>query len=305
MFMCKNGIFISLILVLLTFFSCRTKSYVAEDTYDNFEEMVIKFIPVKREEVSQQNYTLAKSILKDTKEAVKFNKNNFVVTDYWNIAFVFALLNESKNNIELSFRKGTEKNSKAMCSYINSLSVSSQSTLEIFKQKIPEAYLKFSKSCSGGTLEKGSYIKSDYDENLKNLMMKIKTDDQKFRGTNQILKDNIDKQNLLDGCNQKAIDSLFAVHGKYIGKTLVGKELDFVMWLVVQHSDLDMMKKYLPVIHSAVKEGEINSTPLKMLIDRIYSIEFKYQFFGSQGDVEMANDSIRRKFLKLYDLKEN
>ncbi|WP_312406369.1 hypothetical protein [Brevundimonas sp.] len=65
------------------------------------------------------------------------------------------------------------------------------------------------------------------------------------------------------------------------------------MWAVIQHSDLEMMEEYLPVVQQAVADAQLEATPLKMLIDRVHAIRHGTHVFGSQVGVPLADGQIR------------
>jgi len=77
------------------------------------------------------------------------------------------------------------------------------------------------------------------------------------------------------------------------------------MWAVIQHSNLEMMERYLPVIQKAVKDKELNIVPLKMLIDRFYGLKYGYQIFGSQSGFgfEMADEKTRKEIELKYGIE--
>ena len=95
--------------------------------------------------------------------------------------------------------------------------------------------------------------------------------------------------------NIKVIDSIYQNHNKYIGRSVVGGKFASVMWLMIQHSDIETMKRYLPVILDAVKKEELKPTPARMLVDRIYGVEYGYQIYGSQPGVKIAPENIRQE----------
>ena len=67
-----------------------------------------------------------------------------------------------------------------------------------------------------------------------------------------------------------------------------------------------MMEKYLPVVHIAVKEKELSTTPLKMLIDRYYGLKYGYQVFGSQSSdfgFKMADEKKRKEIKLKYGIE--
>jgi selenocysteine-specific translation elongation factor len=111
------------------------------------------------------------------------------------------------------------------------------------------------------------------------------------------------KQRPFDIQNEQRIDSLYAVYKTYIGKTLVGKDYESVMWSVIQHSDIHTMERYLPQISKAVEQKELSTEPLKMLIDRIYTVKYQYQIFGSQLGVPVADEKTKSEVIKNYKLE--
>jgi hypothetical protein len=54
------------------------------------------------------------------------------------------------------------------------------------------------------------------------------------------------------------------------------------VFLVIQHADLDMQQKYLPVVRAAVKEHKVGTGDLAMLEDRIALREGHKQIYGTQ-----------------------
>lgn len=303
----KKNIVLVFIAWFLFLFCKAQKSETYKFTYTNFEQEILNYQPKKTDAISDMNYRKALSILENTKISVMNDNNNFVVTDYWNITLALALLDESRENIRLSFKKGIDKNQISMCQYINKVSEVSPSTTGVLTKSIPDLYSKFAKSCNI-ILKENDFtvikepVMSIEDKKLVDLMKKIQVDDAKYRQSPKEYRANLEKQTLLDIKNQKTVDSIYQIHNTYIGKSIVGEKLSITMWLVIQHSNIEMMKKYIPVVHEAVKNKEIKTTPFKMLIDRVYSIEKGYQIFGSQGGVKKANDSIRNAIIEKYQL---
>lgn len=71
------------------------------------------------------------------------------------------------------------------------------------------------------------------------------------------------------------------------------------LFLVVQHSDLDMQLQYLPMMREAAKKGKLLARDLAMLEDRVLVRQNKKQIYGTQ----MKRDSLTGKF-HLGDLIE-
>jgi hypothetical protein len=102
------------------------------------------------------------------------------------------------------------------------------------------------------------------------------------------------------------IDALYKKYETYIGRSLVGKKFENVMWAVIQHSNIDMMERYLPVIKKAVTDKEIEVGPLKMLIDRFYGLKYGYQIFGSQGEgfgFKLADEKTKNEIKIMYGIE--
>lgn len=272
-------------------------------TYENFETEIINFKPIQRENVSNESYNKAIKTLNYTCSKTENKVENFNVADYWNITFSLIRLEEPKHNIEIAFKKGVDKDTSSMCEYINAVKKMAPQTIEKFTVSIPEVFIEFYKICKKIEIDDEviDIEKYSLDNNLNidlvKLFEKISKNDQLYRDGK-----NWDKQHLLDYQNQASIDSIYHIKGKYIGRSLVGNEYEHIMWLVIQHSNIDMMNKYLPIVFEAVIDKELKKGPLEMLIDRIYTIETGKQIFGSQGGVNFASDEIIEKVKKEYKL---
>lgn len=70
-------------------------------------------------------------------------------------------------------------------------------------------------------------------------------------------------------------------HG-WPGRSLVGEGACQGAFLVLQHADLETQKKYLPLLREATEAGEVKSTALPLLEDRVRILEGKKQIYGSQ-----------------------
>ncbi len=262
---------------------------------------LFNFTPVQRDGVTEQRFHYAEQILNNTKSAAQNNPQNLNVADYWNITTAFVILKEPKNHIEAAFAKAIHLDPITICSYIKAMGTSGLDKL------IPETFLPFYANCAqsasaeGSKLDVAHYAETNQlDVNLVRVINAIYLNDVRYRATQPV---DWSQQKPLDERNQQVIDSLFNIYHTYIGKALVGKQLQSSMWLVVQHSSLEMMEKYLPVIAAAVNQKQLDEVPLKMLIDRIYWLKYDYQVFGSQGAaIKIADDKIRNEVLAKYGL---
>lgn len=269
----------------------------------DYEKQALEYKPVQREGVTQEKFDYAKMILSETKKDVEKNLNTFNVVNYFNLLSAFLELKEPEPNVQIAFNKF--KNSEESCEYIIFYwsKVADNPKYAIIRNSFAEA----EKTCQAKAVAEVPFNLADYakannlNPDLVKQIIEINENDQMYR-----LDKDVDwsKQTPLDLKNQQLIEELFKKYKTYIGAKLVGKKYESIMWSVIQHSNLKMMEKYLPIVHKAVKANELDSTPLKMLIDRIYWLKFNYQIFGSQQQsVKIADEKTRNSVIKKYGLK--
>lgn len=68
----------------------------------------------------------------------------------------------------------------------------------------------------------------------------------------------------------------------WVGKDKIGQQANQTLFLVIQHSDLKTQQKYLPMMRSAVKNGNADAASLALLEDRVALGEGRKQIYGSQ-----------------------
>jgi len=286
-----------LLLICLVTLSCKSQESNSKSfTYENFDTEILNYQPVKNEN-SQSSFTEGLRFLEETKKRIRKN-NGLDVSDYWNLLTVFNNLNESNENIDIAFRKFFDTESS--CEYLLSFEKLFDRYTEYLQSKMVDQ-LKICRTSSHSekkeTINTEQYSKDrGLDKNLVALMNSIGLSDQKDRYNKKFQKE-------LDIKNQLKIDSLFSEYKTYIGRTLVGNEFENVMWQVIQHSRLDYMEKYLPIVYSAVKSNELKEGTLKYLIDRIYSEKYNYQIFGSQDNVRMIGEQTRNEVKAKYKIE--
>ncbi|MCS3531598.1 DUF6624 domain-containing protein [Chryseobacterium sp. JUb7] len=135
-------------------------------------------------------------------------------------------------------------------------------------------------------------IEANYDKPLQTELLTIFEEDQKYRiQMNETQKkfgqDSKEMQDLWKIANQKDSINLLKVkkildEKGWVGKDKVGAQANSALFLVIQHSDLETQKKYLPMMKEAVTKGNASSSSLALLIDRIEIREGRKQIYGSQ-----------------------
>ena len=88
-------------------------------------------------------------------------------------------------------------------------------------------------------------------------------------------------QNYSDSVNTLRIEEIIAEYG-YPGKSLVGEAQASTAFLVIQHADLAIQEKYLPIITKAANDGEVRWSSVALLVDRVNMRKGEKQIYGSQ-----------------------
>ena len=130
------------------------------------------------------------------------------------------------------------------------------------------------------------------DKPLVRILDTIYQEDQKYR----LQIDSIEKkfgwkspemQNLWKIINEKDSINLIRVtkildERGWLGADIVGRQGNSTLFLVIQHSDLKIQEKYLPMMRDAVTNKKASSSSLALLEDRVALGQGKKQIYGSQ-----------------------
>ncbi len=130
------------------------------------------------------------------------------------------------------------------------------------------------------------------DKPLVAILDTIYQEDQKYR--QQI--DGIDKKygwnspemknhwkiiNEKDSINLIRITKILDERG-WLGADVIGQQGNSTLFLVIQHSDLKIQEKYLPMMREAVAKKKASASSLALLEDRVALRQGKRQIYGSQ-----------------------
>lgn len=292
------------VLALLWNFTCEAQ--FNPHTVNKFEDL-LKIELVKTNNVSDKDFNSGKYILEQVQNIIKEGRK-LNVTDYWNATVAFLKLKMEKSTIEYFFKTAIQMDLITVCAYSEYMINTAPDTYEKFLTQIPEVFNSFNQKCDQQKISKtesqydiDKYCNSNnLDCELIRLVQEITETDQKYRFDKEV---DWSKQTPLDLKNQELIRTLFEKYNGYVGISLVGEKFQHVMWSVIQHSNLEMMEEFLPIIHDATKNKEISKdTMLKMLIDRIHTIKYNHQIFGSQIGVSNADEQTRKIVLEKYSL---
>ena len=81
--------------------------------------------------------------------------------------------------------------------------------------------------------------------------------------------------------NLIALEEIISKYG-WPGKSFVRPKGNNTVWLVIQHADLPVQLKYLPILEHSIDIGESQAFDLAFLKDRIFMQQDKKQLYGSQ-----------------------
>lgn len=139
---------------------------------------------------------------------------------------------------------------------------------------------------------------ASYDQPLKQELEGIYQTDQGVRSKIDSVQKNfgpkslewkalMDEMKAVDERNTKRVTAILDERG-YPSPKLVGSTASLTAFLVIQHSDLAVQEKYLPLLRQATQRGELAPSSLALLEDRILTRRDKPQRYGSQVRTDPA-----------------
>ncbi|MBP7512313.1 MAG: hypothetical protein KA981_10300 [Bacteroidia bacterium] len=84
-----------------------------------------------------------------------------------------------------------------------------------------------------------------------------------------------------DSINQIKVSGILEEYG-WLGADVIGEQGNSALFLVIQHSNIQMQEKYIPMMREAVKDGRAIGGNLALLEDRIALQKGRRQIYGSQ-----------------------
>lgn len=99
-----------------------------------------------------------------------------------------------------------------------------------------------------------------------------------------------DEQLKRDSTNVKIVSDLLSKNG-WMGSDLIGNHT-LTIFIVIQHANLEIQEKYLPLFQSARDEGELDPASVAMLEDRINVAKGLPQLYGSQLTVDENGQTV-------------
>lgn len=81
---------------------------------------------------------------------------------------------------------------------------------------------------------------------------------------------------------QDRLESILSTQGRYPGRSLVGGDLELVIWSILQKADSTILEKYLPMLKEAVKTKDLHPQFLAASIDKLQVLKGLPQVYGTQ-----------------------
>lgn len=139
---------------------------------------------------------------------------------------------------------------------------------------------------------KDAKTKVKLDEKLVNALDSIYENDQKYRNQLNALQDSYGWDspevkafwkiiNENDSINVIKVGKILDERG-WLGADVVGDWGNYTLFLVIQHANLEIQEKYLPLMREAVKIGNADGKDLALLEDRVELRKGHKQIYGTQ-----------------------
>ncbi|MBP6390976.1 MAG: hypothetical protein KA175_10340 [Flavobacteriales bacterium] len=93
-----------------------------------------------------------------------------------------------------------------------------------------------------------------------------------------------------DSSNVIVVSKILDERG-WLGADIVGQRGNQALFLVVQHADITVQEKYLPMMRDAVKKGNATASSLALLEDRVALEQGRRQIYGSQIGRDKETDT--------------
>lgn len=272
-----------LILVLLIIFSsCKNG--------EKKEENIVEKAPISKErakyvELKNEAWKLYKnkdylSSAKKYSEAFTSLENKGNTIDRYNAACSWALANQIDSSFVQLFRiaeKGNYSNYGHITTDTDLTTLHSDERwnkiLDLVKVNKEKAEVNLDKSLV-------AILDTIYQED-QGLRRQISEIEKKFGRDSEEMKAHWRTINEKDSKNLIKIQKILDEKG-WLGRDVIGGQGNSTLFLIIQHSPIEIQKKYLPMMRDAVKNNNARPSSLALLEDRVALGTGKKQIYGSQ-----------------------
>lgn len=260
-----------LLLIILSFNSILAQELITYD--DNIEEAEDYF--------ESKDYSKANEYYK---RAFKIVNENVISSDErFDASISFMLSNDIKSTYEQLFKI---YKIEVFDEYTNYENIINEEAFE--KLHSDKRWKKLTRKLK----KKQEKSDNEKDEDLIQFLTELENKDQNVRedltkvnqefGTNsEEYKSYVKEMNEVDSLIFIEFEKFINQYG-WLGPETIGEDGVNTLFLIVQHNNLDIQKKYLPFIRKAVKNGKESPSDLIFLEDRIAMYSNQLQTYGTQ-----------------------
>lgn len=272
---------ILILVILIVFASCKNGKKKEEVTLEKpTTEQLAKYVDLKKK--AWKLYE-TKEYLKSAQQysgAFKIIGNNSNPTDRYNAACSWALANEIDSSyvqLFLAAEKGVYSNYSHITTDTDLSSLQSDKRWnELLKT------IKVNKEKKEANLDKPlvAILDTIYKED-QGLRKEIKTVEEKYGRDSNEMKAHWKTISEKDSINLIKIQKILDERG-WLGQDVIGGKGNTTLFLVIQHSPLEIQEKYLPMMREAVDKNNARASSLALLEDRVAMRKGGKQIYGSQ-----------------------
>ena len=260
----------SIILALFGFLACNYSFSQGEEKYSELTKEAWKLYESKNYIQSAEKYS----------EAFIANGNKGNISDRYNAACSWALAKVIDSSFVQLFNISEKGN------YTNYNHISSDTDLDNLHsdQRWKEVLeiVKANKEKADANLDKPlvAILDAIYDDD-QGLRVQVNEVENKFGRESIEMKAHWKKMAEKDSINLIKVQKILDERG-WLGPDVVGGRGNTTLFLVIQHSDLAVQEKYLPMMREAVAKENARAGNLALLEDRVALGQGKKQIYGSQ-----------------------
>jgi hypothetical protein len=213
-------------------------------------------------------------------KAFAANDDKGTSNDRYNAACSWSLAGQKDSSFYHLFRLAR----KAGYSNLNHLTTDTDLTIlhEDTRWKELTDLVKKNKDAEEINLDKPlvAILDTIYQEDQK-YRMQIGDIEKKHGWDSPQMKDHWKIINEKDSINLIKIQKILDERG-WLGADVIGRQGNSTLFLVIQHSDIKVQEKYLPMMREAVAKKKASASSLALLEDRVALRQGKKQIYGSQ-----------------------
>lgn len=118
-------------------------------------------------------------------------------------------------------------------------------------------------------------------QNDQQVRTRFESTQEKYGTNSKEFRDLIAEMKRFDSINVLRVSQILDTHG-WPHRQEVGDEGSHAVFMVIQHADIIIQEKYLPMVRDAVKAGDVRASSFALLEDRIAVRNGKKQLYGTQ-----------------------